>query len=106
MNYKQFIKSEMDRASENEWFDPNGNNVIATSNRGFFAEVKYQISGFNYDILHSVDIKELATQLIMLVQFISVPITYIPFLLLRVFFTRKRAKKEMMESYNKKHGKT
>lgn len=101
MTCKDFVESELERASQNEWFDKNGNNVVATSNRSFIAELKLQISGFNSDIMNSVDLKELMAHVLSVIMLLSLPITYIPFLLLRTFFTRRRANKEMLESYNK-----
>lgn len=105
LSYKEYLQCELKRASKNEWFDIDGDNVIATSNRSFLSEFKSQVRGFNYDIKNSINLEDLAVQIIAIIVFISLPITYLPFLALRVHFTRKRAKKEMMESYNKDHPK-
>lgn len=102
MGYKEFVKLEMERASKNDWFDPNGNNVIATANRSFIAELKTQVGRFNSDIVSAINLNELAIQLINVVMVISIPVTYIPMIIARTYFTKKRAKKEMLEDYKKK----
>jgi len=100
MKFDDFIKLEIKRASKNEWFDIEGNSPLAMSNRGFISELKKQIKGFNYDILQCVDFKELTWQLAKLILFVTIPITYIPFLLARTCFSRRSAKNEMRVRYN------
>lgn len=102
MTYKEYVKIEFENACKKDWFDPEGNSSTAVSSRGFFAELRKQVSGFNYSIIHAVDLKELGIQLLNIIMWLSLPITYFPFLIMRTIYTRSRAKKEVTASYNKK----
>ena len=101
MTYKEFIKLEVERASNNSWFTLDGNSPLAVSNRGFLSELKKQVRGFNYDIANAVDFKELAVQLLSLVMLVTIPFTYLLFLILRTYAIRKKSIREMKARFNK-----
>jgi hypothetical protein len=92
MTYEEFKKKEFERACKNDRFDKNGSSVLATVSRSFIAEIRIQVGEFNRAILDSVDLKVLAQQLFSLVLIVSIPVTYVPFLMLRAALTRRRAK--------------
>jgi hypothetical protein len=102
MTYKEFLVHRLEQAKKYEHFDEDGNNVVATANRSFFRSLRLDIKVFNSDIYHSVEWKELFWQLWGLMCFLTLPITYIPFLLLRHFVSKSNAHKEMKEEYLKK----
>lgn len=102
MTYKEFLIWRLEKAKQNEHFDEDGNNVIATANRGFFRSIWLDIKAFNSDIYHSVDWKEFLWQCWTVLGIITLPITYVPFLLLRHFVSKRNAHKEMKEEYLKK----
>ena len=102
LTYKEFCKNEFEEARKKDWFDPNGNSVTASCNRTFFDEAKLQVKRFNRDIAETfVNLKLLLVGLVALLALITIPITYIPLFIARVWYTRKCRKKEMMESYKK-----
>lgn len=101
-SYEEFKKQQLERAMENDWFDEDGSSTTAVCNRGFFEEIKVsQIKSLNSDIIHSVDIKEMLSHLAIAILLLSLPFSYIPLLISRTWFIRKRANKEMMRDYIK-----
>lgn len=101
LTYKEFCKQKFNEACKKDWFNPHGNSVTATCNRGFAKELKGQIRGLNYDVITSVNFKELGVQIINLILLVSVPVIYIPMLFARAIYKRQQSHKEMRESYEK-----
>lgn len=102
MDYKEYLQSGIERALNNQHFDINGNNVLATANRTFLQEMRLEVKRFNYTILNAVDFKELRYQIIYFITLLSLPITYLPLLLLRVSYSKREARKEVMKEMVKK----
>lgn len=101
LTYKEFCKQKFNEACKKDWFEPHGNSVTATCNRGFAKELKGQIRGLNHDLITCVDFKELGIQIVNLILLVLTPVLYIPILFARAIYKRRESHKEMRESYKK-----
>lgn len=99
--YEQYIKRRLEKAKEWDMFDPDGNSAVASVNRGLIKSMIMDIPNLNREIMSSVDFKELFTQIILLIQLLTIPVTYPFFLFSRAYFWKRRAHKEMRENYEK-----
>lgn len=98
MNFKEYKKSEFERASKLDWFDRDGNNVNATSNRSYPRELLKQIKGLLVDV-KSVDFMEIIQGGLTLILLLTLPLTFIPMALIRTTCSKKKADSEMLKSY-------
>ncbi|QXN60229.1 hypothetical protein KUA24_162 [Vibrio phage HNL01] len=101
MTYKEFLKYRLKEAKQDEWFDEGGNNPLAVSTSGFIKTLKNEVNYFNSGIKSSLDLKELLYQLFTVFLILLLPLTYLPILLIRIYFRKSRSHKEMQASYEK-----
>ena len=100
ITYKEYAKECLEKAKEHDYFDENGNSTTATANRGFVKEMSLDVKRL-FICFIDVDFKQLAIQLLGVLIIILSPVLFIPLLITRSYFSRKRAKKELMEYYVK-----
>ena len=79
MTYKEYVKKKFEEALTKEHFDPDGNSVTATCNRGFFKQLIHNIGNVNEGFIEVIQNWRM--------------------LVLPAYFSKRRAKKEMMQSY-------
>ena len=54
MNFKEYLKAELEKPVNNEYYTPNGNSARAVVVRGFFGEVVWQYKEFPSRLLRAL----------------------------------------------------
>lgn len=102
-SFKEFKKSELKKAVDSEdlwYFDIDGNSELATANRSFFRNMKLDCNRLLSQFL-DIDLKQLSIELLGIVLLLTLPLTFLPLLILRTYFEKKRADKALYERFLK-----
>jgi len=100
MTYKEYAKKQYDESLKKEHFDPKGDSTTAVCNRSFFKQMLYNVEHVNEGFIEVIQSwKTLVYALLGLLTVLAFPVTYPLILIMSTYFSKRRAKKEMTQSY-------